>query len=413
MKITTITIVLASAFLLTTVVGIHLVNAEPPAQWNKVLVNGDGESVIQTSDGGYAIAGKSDGKSVLVKTNSVGDIEWSRTYGEVDQPYRALSVIQTIDGGYALGCMSRAGFNFLKTNSAGNMEWSKGFFYGSNDVIEFNSVLQTRDGGYFLAGGCVPGNSGFIVKTDENGNIQWNRTLAEPRDSYYLRCAAEAIDDGYLLGGKYLIKVDSLGNTQWNKSITVSSIIKTSDGNYMLVGSQPAQLVKIDIQGNTVWSNSYDSYYTTNSGALTRDGGYIFAGTTSSSAPMSMDYSGYVVKADANGKIEWSSGYSGSNLINSVIAANDGGYVFTGVNPYYLSGGTNGLWLVRLEKAHHRQPHLRLHLFLLQALLHMYLQNHHHTYTPQLVHPLQVCKNFKKQNLFQTQLLLSLQEHPQ
>lgn len=78
------------------------------------------------------------------------------------------------------------------------------------------------------------------------------------------------------------------------------------------------------------------------------NGGYIFVGTTSSSTPMSMDYSGYVVKADANGKREWSSGYSGSNLINSVIAANDGGYVFTGVNPHYLSGGNNGLWLVKI-----------------------------------------------------------------
>lgn len=356
MKRKALTVVFVSVLLFSIVIKIQLVNSEPPTLWNKVLMNGSGQSVIQTFDGGYAIAGQSDGKSVLVKTNSEGDVEWSRTYGEVDQPYRALSVIQLSDGGYALGCKSRAGFNFLKTDSAGNMMWCKGFFYGSNDVIEFGSVIQTSDGGFFLAGGCIPGNSGFIVKTDENGNMQWNRTLVERSDSYYLRCAVEAIDDGYLLGGKYLIKVDSLGNTQWNKSITVSTIIKTSDGNYILVGSQPAQLVKIDIQGNTVWSNSYDSYYTTNSGVLTRDGGYIFIGTTSSSAPMSMDYSGYIVKVDANGKIEWNSGYSGSNLINSIIATKDGGYVFTGVNPYYLSGGNNGLWLVKIGGSPSQSP---------------------------------------------------------
>jgi hypothetical protein len=146
------------------VVQIQLVNCEsPPAQWNKVLMNGSGESVIETSDGGYAIAGQSDAKSVLIKTNSMGDVEWSRTYGEVDQPYGALSVIQTTDGGYALGCISRSGFNFFKTDSAGYMEWSRGFFYGSNDVIEFPSVIQTKDGGYFLTGGCIPGNSGFVV----------------------------------------------------------------------------------------------------------------------------------------------------------------------------------------------------------------------------------------------------------
>jgi len=328
---------------------IQLVNAEPPpAQWDKVLMNGDGESVIQTSDGGYAIAGQFDEKSVLIKTNSMGDVEWSRTYGEVDQPYRALSVIQTTDGGYALGCKSRAGFNFFKTDSAGNMEWSKVFFYGSNDVIEFRSVIQTRDGGYFLTGGCIPGNSGFIVKTDENGNMQWNRTFFEPIRTF-LTCATEAIDDGYLLGGSYLIKVDSLGNTQWYKSLMVRSILKTSDGKYLLVESPPPRLVKMDLEGNIEWSNSYDDYYTINSGALANDGGYIFAGTNSSMYPMATYFNGYVVKVGANGKMEWNMDYSGSTLINSIVATSDGGYVFTGVNPYDLSGGNDGLWLVKID----------------------------------------------------------------
>jgi hypothetical protein len=342
-------LMLVLVFLLPTVVEMQLVNAEPPlAQWDKVLMNGSGESVIQTIDGGYAVAGQSDEKSVLIKTNSRGDVEWSRTYGEVDQPYRALSVIQTTDGGYALGCISRSGFNFFKTDSAGNMEWSKGFFYGSNDVIEFPSIIQTKDGGYFLTGGCIPGNSGFIVKTDENGDMQWNRTFFEPTRTF-LTCAAET-DDGYLLGGNYLIKVDSLGNTQWNKSITVRSIIKTSDEKYVLVGSQLAQLVKIDEQGNTIWSNSNDGNYPTDSGSLARDGGYIFCCNLASSPIMSTDYWGYVVKADHNGKFEWEMEYSGNNnLINSIVATSDGGYVFTGVNPYDLSGGNDGLWLVKID----------------------------------------------------------------
>jgi hypothetical protein len=341
-------LILVLVFLLPAVVQIQFVNAEPPPQWNKVLMNGNGESVIETSDGGYAIAGQSDEKSVLIKTNSRGDVEWSRTYGEVGQPYRALSVIQTKDGGYALGCISRSGFNFFKTDSAGNMEWSKGFFYGSNDVIEFRSVIQTKDGGYFLAGGCIPGNSGFVVKTDENGNIQWNKTFFEPTRTF-LTCAAET-DDGYLLGGSYLIKVDSLGNTEWYKNQSVRSILKTSDGKYVLVRSQLAQLVKIDTHGNTVWSNSNDGNYATDSGAVALDGGYIFCCNLASSPIMATEYWGYVVKADHNGKMEWDIEYSGNNsLINSIVATSDGGYVFTGVNPYYLSDGNDGLWFVKIE----------------------------------------------------------------
>jgi hypothetical protein len=345
---TVLFLILVLVFLLPAVVQIHFVNAEPPpAQWNKVLMNGSGESVIQTNDGGYAIAGKSDEKSVLIKTNSMGDIEWSRTYGEVDQPYRALSVIQTTDEGYALGCISRSGFNFFKTDSAGNMEWSKGFFYGSNDVVEFRSVIQTKDGGYFLAGGCIPGNSGFIVKTDENGNMQWNRTFFEPTRTF-LTCAAET-DDGYLLGGMYLIKVDSLGNTEWYKNLSVRSILKTSDGKYMLVRSNLAQLIKINAQGNTVWRNSNDGNYATDSGSVARDGGYVFCCNLASSPIMSTDYWGYVVKADPDGKMEWEMEYSKNSLINSIVASSDGCYVFTGVNPYDLSGGNDGLWCVKLD----------------------------------------------------------------
>ncbi|MBN1784302.1 MAG: hypothetical protein JW815_00995 [Candidatus Bathyarchaeota archaeon] len=310
-------------------------------------MNGSGESIIQTSDGGYAIAGQSDAKSVLIKTNSMGDVEWTRIYNEGGQPYRALSMIQTTDGGYALGCISRSGFNFFKTDSAGNMEWSKGFFYGSNDVIEFRSVIQTRDGGYFLTGGCIPGNSGFVVKTDEDGNMQWNRTFFEPTRTF-LTCAAET-DDGYLLGGSYLIKVDSTGDLQWFKSMTVRSILRSRDGDYVLVGSNLGRLVKIDAQGKTVWRNSNGGDYATDSGAVANDGGYIFCCNLASSPIMATEYWGYVVKADSNGKMEWEMEYSKNSLINSVLASSDGSYVFTGVNPYDLSGGNDGLWFVKLD----------------------------------------------------------------
>ena len=65
---------------------------------------------------------------------------------------------------------------------------------------------------------------------------------------------------------------------------------------------------------------------------------------------MATDYWGYVVKADNNGKFEWEMEYAGSNnRINSIVATSDGGYVFTGVNPHYLSGGNNGLWFVKID----------------------------------------------------------------
>lgn len=129
--------------------------------------------------------------------------------------------------------------------------------------------------------------------------MQWNRTFAEHTDSYFLRCAAEAFDEGYLLGGKYLIKVDSLGNVQWNRSISVSSIVKTSDEGYVLV--KHTQLAKVDLQGNIDWVNSYVGGQ---EGAVTHDDGYILSGHISDTAPYPVDIHGYIVKTDVNGTLE-------------------------------------------------------------------------------------------------------------
>ena len=68
-------------------------------------------SAIQTDDGGFAIAGSDDVSSLvgqhtsdayLVKTDSLGKMEWSNTYGGENPSDCAYSLVQTSDGGYAL-----------------------------------------------------------------------------------------------------------------------------------------------------------------------------------------------------------------------------------------------------------------------------------------------------------------------
>ena len=76
--------------------------------------NGMGQYVLQTSDGGYAIAGQSAGGFWLIKTDDAGNVQWNRTYKE-QEVSMAYSIIQTIDGGYAL-----AGYtNFMRRSSGG------------------------------------------------------------------------------------------------------------------------------------------------------------------------------------------------------------------------------------------------------------------------------------------------------
>ena len=75
--------------------------------WSKTYGGaGDDEAmcVIQTDDGGYAVAGYTNSSGVggfdawLVKTDAYGNVQWDKTYGGTGID-KAFKVIQTNDGG--------------------------------------------------------------------------------------------------------------------------------------------------------------------------------------------------------------------------------------------------------------------------------------------------------------------------
>jgi len=129
------------------------------------------EAMVQTSDGGFALAGytRSFGAGSydfwLVKTDEYGDMEWNQTYGGagIDDAY---ALVETSDGGYALA----GGPGLVKTDAYGNMEWYR--TYGGGEAY---SLVETSDGGYALAGGKRSFDTGsddfWLAKTDEHGVI--------------------------------------------------------------------------------------------------------------------------------------------------------------------------------------------------------------------------------------------------
>ena len=132
--------------------------------WSQTFggVNSDaGSSVQQTSDGGYIIAGLTDSFGAgsrdvyLVKTDASGNMIWSQTFGGVHYD-AGSSVQQTSDGGYIItgetfsfGAGSQDVY-LVKTDTSGNMTWSKTFGGAGPDVG--SSVQQTADGGYIIVG---------------------------------------------------------------------------------------------------------------------------------------------------------------------------------------------------------------------------------------------------------------------
>jgi predicted secreted protein len=195
-------------------------------QWNKTYGGtdiDDATCVIATSDGGYAIAGNTQSYGSgwydfwLVKIDYKGKVQWSRTYGGTSSDL-AASVIETIDGGYALAGRTASfdiggtDFWLVKTDAAGIHQWNR--TYGGTGYDRATSIMQTSEGGYVLVGTTdsfgAGGSDFWLVQADASGLMQCSRTYGGT-DSEDATCAV-ATSDGYyaLVGSSW-----SYGSGMW------------------------------------------------------------------------------------------------------------------------------------------------------------------------------------------------------
>ncbi|MCK4694186.1 MAG: hypothetical protein KAT74_00415, partial [Candidatus Cloacimonetes bacterium] len=350
----------------------------PDTLWTKTFGGNESEwasSVQQTTDGGYIIAGGTwsygagESDFWLVKTDENGNEEWNQTYGGSNSD-NANSVQQTTDGGYIIAGFTysygagESDFWLIKTDENGNVEWDQ--TYGGSDYDFANSVQQTTDGGYIVAGSTGSIEVAFwLVKTDENGNEEWNQTYNVGFMSYAYS-VQQTTDGGYIVAGEtdsdfWLVKIDENGNGEWmqiyggNESEWASSVQQTTDGGYIIAGGTWSYgagesdfwLVKTDENGNEEWNQTYggSDYDSANSVQQTTDGGYIVAGHISSWVS---DDDFWLIKTDENGNVEWDQTYGGydSDNANSVQQTTDGGYIVAGFTESYGSGSKD-VWLLK------------------------------------------------------------------
>jgi hypothetical protein len=352
----------------------------------------EANSVIQTDDGGYALlgsAGDSYGWSdaCLIKTDSSGIMQWSRTYGGPNSD-GGNSFIQTSDGGFVVaGTRNEWSQNgsdvwLFKTDASGDMLWEQTYSGSAKDRAEDGfCVVQTVDGGYAVLGVLYWETGGpALIKTDASGILLWNRTI--DRGSEF-RSLIQTGDEGFALAGSksnefYLVKTDSSGNIEWNQTYSEGygdrafSIIQTADGGYALAGCrggtgslvderhQDFMLVKTDSVGNEEWLRTYGviDYEIAYSVVQTKDGGYIMAGTVlvedDSKLENPEDYnSNWVVKTDASGNVEWSRVYGSPDMwemAHSVIQTSDNGYAVAGYIKAQNSDVPSDFWLVKIDE---------------------------------------------------------------
>ncbi|MCK4652930.1 MAG: T9SS type A sorting domain-containing protein [Candidatus Cloacimonetes bacterium] len=348
--------------------------------------NDSGDSVQQTTDGGYIISGHTtsfgagDYDIYLIKTDANGDPTWTKTYGGTS-PDEAYSVQQTSDNGYIVaGNTMSFGPSFfsiylLKTDSLGDTLWTKAHGWGF--LTYCYSVQITSDSCYVIVGisqdyGEAP--DVCLVKTDANGDILWTQSYGG--DDYdWAYSVQQTSDNGYIITGftasygagaydVYLIKTDSMGDTLWTKTYGGPndeegfSVRETQDGGYLIAGytesfgagSKDVYVIKTDSIGDTLWTkviggSGGDEAYSIQE--ISEDE-YIIAGYTSSFGSGNSDV--YLIKIYSSGDTLWTRtfGGTGSDMGYSIQQTSDDGYIIAGQTESF-GAGTMDVYLIKTD----------------------------------------------------------------
>ncbi|MCC6280233.1 MAG: caspase family protein [Saprospiraceae bacterium] len=196
-------------------------------RWEKNIGSAEMETLsgfVPASDGGFVFCGNTGKKAengaeniYLAKADAKGNLVWKKFFGEKGWE-EALGLVATRDGGFAVAGLTKSkGAGdldawLLKANRDGTRQWDKTF--GGKDADLANTLVQTADGGFLLAGSTKSQRSGarfteaWMVQTSPGGDLLWEQPQGTDKDDAFT--SALMLHDGSvaLAGGNN-------GNTAW------------------------------------------------------------------------------------------------------------------------------------------------------------------------------------------------------
>ncbi|MHA2091551.1 MAG: hypothetical protein ACW98K_11885, partial [Candidatus Kariarchaeaceae archaeon] len=361
-------------------------------------------SVIQTSDGGFVLAGFSISgtfsmvsfSSLLVKTDNEGKMLWNKTLSENRYRDVANDVIQTSNGELVFGGGNGDIFLYV-TDTEGNYQWS--ITYGNEGDDSVHNLVETVDGGFALGGFIGIQNKEndtwprdfILLKADNDGNIEWNRTYGGENDetTYSL---IQTSDGGFALAGStasfgsddedaWFVKTEKDGVLEWDLIFDgrgdekIYQLLETTTGGYILIGSTSDRrynttndtweggigmlMLKILDNGSIQWNSTY-GYPRTEVFDLveTDDGGFLICGLTKNLTSTYQYTDALLIKTDNEGTVQWEKTYGRERYDDArrVIMTDDGGFVFAGSTTIPNSSiepieWDQDMWLVKINES--------------------------------------------------------------
>jgi hypothetical protein len=260
----------------------------------KAPLNDICRGVKPTADGGFALAGKSRsfgdpdfGQFHLMKTDSLGNMEWRQSYGQNGVSEDASSLTLTPEGDYMLaglkGPNGSTEVRVMRVDSDGNLQWQK-TFGGAANAEAYPAITALADGNFLLIGalGIGLGQEAWLAKIDGNGNLLWEKSFPGDNDTFFQHAVEMDNGDLAVVGQDYFYNPDvpiyylkstvtrltPEGGLIWkryhytreDRDNYLFDIVRTSDGGFLAGGfalsdtsdRQDAWVVKMDSLGCAV-----------------------------------------------------------------------------------------------------------------------------------------------------------------
>lgn len=353
---------------------------------NTLDLNQDDELLcgIPTADGGYIAGGYSSGSpygGLAVKMNSAGSVQWAKTVGGV----KISQVVQTSWGGYYMAGIntvsSNMNFYLTKLDAAGTVLWSK-TFGKTSEPDELRSLALCPDGGLLMSGYADTLNGAgfnpvaYVIKTDSNGVLQWSKHIggtggeefyaAKPVSTGGYLCCGYTGSYGSQVGTEsYLVRLDHSGNILWTKVFghnnrfdRIYDFVEEPGIGFYVTGQglysstlDNLFIAKTDTSGNFIWQKNYEEFNGAWSIVKTQDNHLVIGGYYINQT-LGLYNDSYLIKTDTSGTISWSLqlGESGiDDKIWQVRETPDAGFFITGST----SGVGNGRasWYIKTNAA--------------------------------------------------------------